>query len=172
MGHFIGLALGIGAATVLDLMLIRYFLTQKITTEKWHVFLTVTYLVNAGLTLLWITGISFLILYSYTDPHLLHNQKIMAKVIIVSCLTLNGFYIHFRVLPYLADQIFEGMTNFQKTSFLTSGAVSATSWYVPLMLGTMVQLNFTVPAWIILGGWASLVVLFSIVINLVIRRFP
>lgn len=51
--HFIGLALGLGGATVLDLMLMRFFVSEKITPEKWIVFKFVSRLVNVGLLVLW-----------------------------------------------------------------------------------------------------------------------
>jgi len=152
--HFIGLALGLGAATLLDLMLLRFFLTRSITRELMSVFRFATRVVNIGLIILWITGIAFMVHYAIFDPIKLTNGKIWAKLSIVAVLTLNGVFIHAFLLPRLDARIgrplFAGMSRGERLTMQFSGAVSVTSWYVPAMLGAFPQLNFAVPATTIL----------------------
>ncbi len=174
--HFVGLALGLGGATVLDLMLVRFFISDRITPEKWIVFRFVSTLVNIGLMLLWLTGLGFLLHYVFFDPIKLTNDKIWAKLAIVWVLSVNGLFIHAVVLPRIEQQIgrplFSSMGKWQRRVFLASGAVSAVSWYVPVALGALVQFNFTVPASAILSVYAMVLGLAVVAVNLIVHAFP
>jgi hypothetical protein len=161
--HFIGLALGLGAATLLDLMLVRFFVRETISSESWKIVHFFSRIVNIGLVVLWVTGIGFIVHYGLFDPAKLMNEKIWAKLAIVLVLSLNGIFIHAIVLPRIKAQIgktlLAGMSRFQRSAFLISGAISATSWYVPVILGAFPQLNFSVPATTILLTYSLLLVL-------------
>lgn len=147
--HFIGLSMGLGAATLLDLMIIRFFLGQEMTQQKFEMFNFLADLVNVGLKLLWVTGISFLVFYYFNDPVKLGNEKVWAKMVIVGILTINGWFIHRSILPFMHGQI--GMTMLQgvafrkKFAFVTMGMVSFVSWYGPVIIANLPQLNFQVP---------------------------
>jgi hypothetical protein len=66
---------------------------------------------------------------------------------------------HNVTLPLIRGRIgrsmFDGMAPRQRSVLLASGAISATSWYVPLVLGAAPQLNFS-PALPILLAYALL----------------
>ncbi|MBY6055562.1 hypothetical protein [Leisingera daeponensis] len=159
--HFIGLAAGLGSATLLDLLLLRFFLRGEVTAERVAVFEFASKVVDAGLKLLWLTGFGFLLHYALADPVKLENPKVHAKLLVVAVLTLNGLFIHAVVLPHLRRQtgrpLFQGMGAGQRTLFAASGAVSAVSWYMPVALGAFPQLNFTLPAAQILTGYLLLI---------------
>lgn len=159
--HFVGLAAGLGGATLLDLMLLRFFVRQQICAEQVAVFEFSSKVVNTGLKLLWLTGFGFLLHYALFDPVNLQNPKVHAKLAVVVILTLNGVFIHMTVLPHLRRQIgrtlFHGTGGLQRSVFVVSGAVSAVSWYTPVVLGVFSQLNFSVPATQILVGYLLLV---------------
>ncbi len=174
--HFIGLALGLGAATVLDLMIFRFFLNGKVTSERWAIFDFGSKIVNAGLLLLWITGFGFLAYYGAFEPIKFGNEKVWAKMLIVLILTINGLFIHAVILPKVKAQIgrslLAGMSTRQKSVLLTSGAISATSWYVPLLLGALPQLNFVVPMTTILLAYALILALVAAVSHGVLLVVP
>ncbi len=158
--HFMGLALGLGAATVLDLLVLRFLITGKITQDHWKVFHFGSQVVNWGLITLWVTGFGFLAYYGVFDPEKLGNEKVWAKMTIVLILTINGIFIHSVILPRIKKQIgrplMDGMSSSQRSVFIVSGAISAVSWYVPMMLGALPQLNFAVPMTTILLAYAAL----------------
>jgi hypothetical protein len=158
--HFIGLALGLGAATLLDLMLLRFFVREPISRQNWKLVHFSANIVNIGLLLLWASGIGFIVHYALFDPAKLMNQKIWAKLAIVFVLSVNGLFIHSAILPRIKAQLgrtlFDGMSRFQKSVFLISGGISVTSWYVPVALGAFPQLNFAVPATTILMTYGIL----------------
>ncbi|WP_306114093.1 MULTISPECIES: hypothetical protein [unclassified Roseovarius] len=169
--HFIGLALGLGGATLLDLMLFRFFLRRPITPEAYSIFVSSTRVVDLGLRILWLTGLGFLVFYALTDPGKLANPKVHAKFVIVTILTLNGIFIHRAILPVIGEQVgrslFDGVGALRRTVFSCSAAISVTSWYVPVALGVFSQLNNTVPAVEILAAYALLMVVTVVIINCV-----
>ena len=77
--HFIGLSLGVGAATALDFIALRFFVGERVTKERLDVFEFGTHLVNAGLAILWISGFVFLALYYFFDPIKLTNEKVWGQ---------------------------------------------------------------------------------------------
>ena len=170
--HFIGLAMGLGGATLLDLMLLRFFVRGRITEDTYSVFAFASRVVDAGLRLLWITGLGFLFLYALTAPELLTNPKVHAKLAIVAILTLNGFFIHQIVLPSLRRQIgqtlFAGVTRSRRVIFVTSGAISVVSWYIPVALGAFPQLNFHVSATTLLLGYLGLIAVAAVAMQALI----
>jgi hypothetical protein len=148
--HFVGLALGLGTATFLDLLLLRFMMWGNITRSQAQAFQFGTKVVTAGLVILWVTGLLFLLFYWAFDPAKLGNPKIWAKLSIVGVLTANAFYLHAVVLPVVERQIsralFVGTTVPERMMMVIGGAISAVSWYVPVGLGVIPQLNFSVSA--------------------------
>ncbi len=160
--HFCGLVLGVGAATLLDLIIARFVLMRDISKEHIHVIDFSSRIVTVGLSLLWISGLGFLIYYGFFDPVKLQNPKIWAKIAIVAVLTINGILVHFFVLPRIRNQVgkrlLDGLSQFHCSLLLLAGTVSVISWYVPLILGAIPQLNFVVPAEVILVSYALLLI--------------
>jgi hypothetical protein len=110
--------------------------------------------------MLWASGIGFLTHYYMFNPTALENLKVFAKIAIVGILTVNGMLIHNHVLPVIernvGRRLFDGISIRHKSWMLAAGAVSATSWYVPLALGALREFNFVVPATQILMVYAAL----------------
>lgn len=145
--HLLGLSLGVGGALTLDLYAFRYFYLTRITLEKLLVFQFIARIVTLGLAILWATGIAFLVLYYRHQPELLANQKIWAKLVIVTVLTINGFYLHQKVFPImrrnLGHSLFYRVSVDEKATMFTLSAISLVSWIFPLVLGIAESLNFT-----------------------------
>lgn len=157
--HFIGLALGLGTATFLDLMILRFMLRNKIRRSHADAFEFGTKVVTAGLVMLWISGLGFLLYYWGFDPEKLGNPKIWAKLCIVGALSANAVYLHKLVLPLVQLQVsrtlFGGLTLGQRVKMVIGGTTSATAWYVPVALATIPQFNNSIPAnhlWAIFCG--------------------
>ncbi|MGR3759984.1 hypothetical protein ACUXV3_07595 [Roseobacteraceae bacterium NS-SX3] len=172
--HFAGFAIGLGGATLLDLMLLRFAVLRHVSADTAAFAAFASRIIGAGLKLLWLTGLGFLLLYALSDPANLSNPKVHAKLLIVAILTVNGGFIHLVVLPFLRRQtgrrLFEGMGTRQRYAFLASGAVSVVSWYTPAALGVFSQLNHTVPAAAILLAYLGLIALMLAVMAAAARR--
>lgn len=171
--HFVGLAMGLGAATLLDLTILRFFFRKPIGQESIEIVEFASRVVDLGLKILWITGFGFLLHYAILEPAKLANPKIYAKLAIVATLTLNGAFIHAVVLPGLRAQkgrfIFSGVTPARRFAFILSGAISVVSWYVPVMLGAFSQLNHAVPAAAILTVYVLLVAWVAVAMHFLTR---
>jgi hypothetical protein len=126
-------------------------------------------IVTIGLGLLWISGIGFLIHYGVFEPAKLQNPKIWAKIAIVAVLSVNGLLLHYFVLPRIRNQVgkrlLDGLSPFDCSLVLLAGTVSTISWYVPLILGAIPQLNYVVPAEVILSIYALLLIAVNTVIQ-------
>ncbi|WP_199720936.1 hypothetical protein [Azospirillum cavernae] len=167
--HFIGLVLGLGAATLLDLMLFKRR-KEPLTDDMVATVEMFSKVVFFGLALLWISGVGFLLHYAQFDPQKLANPKVLAKIVIVFILSINGFFIHSLVLPHIRANVgwpcLAQLNRGRRWLFCSIGAVSAVSWYAPLLLGAVPQFNFVVPTLTILTGYAiilSLAMLAAIV---------
>jgi hypothetical protein len=160
--HFAGIILGIGAATLLDLIIFRFVLTRRIEDAQVRVIVFSSHIITAGLVLLWISGVGFFVYYWFNDPGKIDNPKLVAKVIIVGVLTLNALLVHSFVLPQvetsIGQRLLDGVSAARSFCLIFIGTLSAISWYVPLILGIVPQFNNTLPAEIILAGYATLII--------------
>ena len=155
--HFVGLALGLGGATLLELIVLRFLVLNAVLEEHCRIIAFSSRIVAVGLALLWLSGVGFLLHYGLFDPAKLGNPKLLAKFAIVAVLTLNGAFVHRFVLPFtygsIGRPLFRGIGRARRSLLLTTGVISAVSWYGALLLGSIPQLNFTVPTWAILAAY-------------------
>jgi len=170
LGHFAGIIFGIGAATLLDFIILRFVVLGRILPSVIRIVEFSSKFVTVGLVLLWLSGVGFFVYYGFYDPSKLSNPKLVAKVIIVGVLTVNAFFIHCFVLPQISEQLgrrlLDGLSQFHCTLLLMIGTISVISWYVPLVLGIVSQLN-NVAAERILADYSMLVILVNLAIQTV-----
>lgn len=166
--HLAGLALGLGGAWLLDMYIVKNLVHKPITEEKYKFIHFSANIVTIGLAILWISGIAFIAFYYFFTPEYLHNQKVWAKVFVVTVLTANGFLIHKVLLPKLKQSIGSPMLSAfsYKTSYLMMvvGTVSCVSWLYPVILGVTKSLNFTVSAYNIIGFYFVMLI-FGLIIG-------
>lgn len=161
--HLAGLALGLGGAVLLDMLAIRFLIKQKISAEFYEIFKHSSQVVFWGLCLLWLSGIAYLAYYYLADYHSLFNQKVWAKLFIVVILSVNGWWIHRRILPLMQGSIngylFKTLSVNQRRVLLCSSVISILSWGIPLLLGACKELNFCISAFTILFIYFTLLIL-------------
>ncbi len=159
--HLIGVAFGIGASTILDLRTLRLLRGGPITEQDLAFAAVLSTFVRIGLVLLLISGLGCLLRLWLVTPDLLGNPKLHAKLAIVGVLTLNGCLIETIALPLLRRQcggpLFEGVSYRTQVAVLAMGVVSATSWYLPFLLGVARELNFGPSALTILAAYLALI---------------
>ncbi len=147
--HLIGLALGAGAAFFLDLVIMKFCITHRISRGKFQFIEFATRITFVGLALLWSTGLIFLSYLAATGPEALANPKIWAKLSIVAILTINGIYIHNAILPAIkrniGKTIFQGIGIGRQNLMLASGAISTVSWITPIILGALRDIDLGLP---------------------------
>jgi hypothetical protein len=176
--HLLGLIMGFGGAVLLDLTIFKHGVLRPISKYTIHQTELLSRFVTWGLILLWGTGLGLIAINLMDKPEYLTNQKLWAKMAIVVVLTINGVFVHNKVLPILREKIGERifeMTKKRETLLLTLvGSVSFVSWTTPFILGKASELNYVTPMWVImafyfavlLAMWAAMFVIMSSVSKL------
>lgn len=159
--HLVGLIMGFGGAVLLDLTIFKHGVLRPISQYTIHQTELLSRFVTWGLILLWGTGFGLIAINLIDKPEYLTNQKLWAKMAIVVLLTINGVFVHNRVLPILrqkvGQRIFE-MAKKRETLLLTLvGSVSFVSWTTPFVLGKASELNYVTPMWVIMAAYFAAV---------------
>jgi hypothetical protein len=169
--HLLGLAFGLGGALILDILLLREF-GNIIHKEQLKLIATVSRLVTWGLVILWLSGLSFIAYYYLFTPEYLYNEKVWAKVVVVSVLTLNGYFVHSVILPALKRSMGKKMINAlsyeEMKSVFSIGTVSFVSWFFPTILGVAKTLNFSVQMTDIVSAYLAMLLLAILFSNLML----
>lgn len=155
IGHAIAAGIGLGAATVSDVLFFKFIKDGKVTSTETPILDTMTAIVWVAIILLIATGAMLFM----SDPlGYVESPKFMVKMIVVAVIAVNGAimtnYLHKRM---------------QKISFVTeadaivkriafaAGAVSASSWYLSFILGSIRSIPFSMTVGIV--GYATLLVI-------------
>jgi len=163
LGHMLALALGLGAALLADWVVLRK-LTFGIVSQKAAGQLDdLSHAVSAGLALIWVTGALLVADNALDAPASIMNQKLWAKLVIVTLLTLNAVLLHRMVLPRATSRIGQPLfeTRFDRVSLVSVllGAISAVSWMFAAYLGVARELNGKANLVPILGAYLAAVLL-------------
>ena len=163
LSHMLALALGLGAALLADWVVLRR-LTFGIVSQKAAGQLDdLSHAVSAGLALIWVTGALLVADNALDAPASILNQKLWAKLVIVTVLTLNAVLLHRMVLPRATSRIGQPLfeTRFDRVSSVSVllGAISAVSWMFAAYLGVARELNGKANLGPILGAYLAAVLL-------------
>ena len=114
--------------------------------------------VAIALGALWLTGLSII----YVDTHfalavMLAKPKLMAKLTVVVLLTLNGIFMHAKVLPALQRVYARAQGQVVARLATRVGAISAAGWVFGVFLGVAKPLAPIL-------GYAGFMVLFAAVV--------
>lgn len=117
--HLIGVALGVGGATFIEIFLTRSLMDGVIDPTE-SGFLKIVYrVVRVGLVLSLFTGFGFLVLYiAHGQFFKLYNPVLWAKLTIVSIIAINAILLQMH-----------------KISLWLGSAFSFISWYAALIVG-------------------------------------
>jgi hypothetical protein len=161
--HVLALCIGFGAAIFADIVVLTRGVFRPVQERMIETMEVLSKAAAAGLALLWITGLILVGLKINADPAVMHNEKLWAKVLIVTILTLNGTFIHLVILPMLrlikGQRIFDALSLPGVLLLTLSAAVSSASWSTPVLLGVATELNFKVSFASVCTLYASAVVI-------------
>jgi hypothetical protein len=116
--HLVGLGLGLGGATISDLLILRRmvrgepFPTDQLKDLSWAIWIGVATLTASGL-----------LLFAMKPTTYLHSSGFVAKMIVVGVLVLNGLVLHMRLSTLRLS-----------TVALLFGAISSVSWYASMAI--------------------------------------
>lgn len=181
IAHLLGLIMGLGGALLLDFSLVTRAIIRPISAYTLHHAEVMSRIVTAGLAILWLTGFGLIFVNLADKPDYLNNPKLWAKIIIVLILTINGWYIHNSILPFVKSRLgYRLLFKIRRATvarFCFVASISFMSWTIPFILGKASELNFVTPMWLILSVYAGCVIglwgiMFLIMIGLLrIQRF-
>lgn len=144
--HLMGFAVGVGAATTMDVMFARFLLS--LDSKNWHpeLYTTATRLIWFALALITLSGVG---LFLGDATRLLASSKFLVKMVVVLVVTVNGLLFGHHLAPRLASIFAQGETRQGLSAHLlrrlafASGAVSLTSWYSAVVLGGLSSVPLT-----------------------------
>ncbi|PIR05032.1 MAG: hypothetical protein COV57_01380 [Candidatus Liptonbacteria bacterium CG11_big_fil_rev_8_21_14_0_20_35_14] len=145
--HLLAMALGLGGATISDIMFFRFLRDLKISHFESSVLKTLSMIIWVGLGLAYISGIGLFL----ADPErLLESSKFLLKILVVLVITINGLFLNFYISPKLMKISFgkrhkhrDGELHYERKLAFAMGAISITSWYSAFVLGMMRGLPYS-----------------------------
>lgn len=172
MFHLLGAAIGVGSATVADILFIKFIKDFRISEMEASVLKTISQVIWLALAVIVLSGIGLFLSHA---EDLLDNAKFLVKMIVVAVIIANGAFLNLVVTPKLVEMSFkEGMGlgldkfRFERRAAFAMGAVSLTSWYATFILGVArgISINF----FSLLGLYAGLLVAAVIISQIIERR--
>ncbi len=145
LGHILALALGLGSALLADWIVLRKLAFGTVSQRAAGQLIDLSHAVCAGLVLIWITGALLVTDNALNAPASIMNQKLWAKLAIVTALTLNAVLLHKIAMPMVTRRVGQPLFGaaFDRLAMASTllGAVSMVSWVFSAYLGVARELN-------------------------------
>lgn len=166
-GHIIGTAIGLGGATIADILFFRSIRDKKISHDEYLTLKLLSKIIMTGFIFLIISGLGFLVLL-YVNYGSLAGMpdRMLAKLCIVAVIFLNSQVLARKVLPLLHQSIgknIQPILEQHSLVILTSGTVSIISWYSTIILAMWREIPFTFTE--IMGIYGGLLLAVLILLN-------
>lgn len=137
--HLLGAAVGIGGATISDVLFFKFLKDFRISETEADILGTLSQVIWFALCVVVISGIG---LYLPEMSRLNESPKFLVKMIVVGVIIINGAFLNLWITPKLVKISFGGSHNheagelvlFRRFAFAL-GAVSIISWYSAFVLG-------------------------------------
>ncbi len=167
--HILGTVLGLGGATVADILFFRFLKDYKISRLECDVLSILKKVILGALSLIIASGIGLcftdMVLYSASGPFL-------AKMLIVGVITINGIALHLIIAPHLLRLDLKlhhkRHREWRRTAFALGG-ISVCSWYCAFfiaMLKSVLPQSFV----FLFGGYLALLLLTIVATQVIERR--
>lgn len=133
--HNIGFILGVGAATIADVLFFRSLKDSSISLEEKGTMDTLSNIIWLALAILVVSGLA---LFIPEQARLAASSKFLLKVVVVGGIIVNGFILNMVVAPNMRRLSFEGTVpakHLRRVAFALGG-ISFTSWYLAFFLGS------------------------------------
>jgi hypothetical protein len=166
--HVVALCVGFGAALLADFYVLTQGVLRPVTAQMIGSLRALSRAASIGLGLTWATGLVLVAMKFAADVHVVANEKLWAKTVIVLILSVNGLFIHRVVVPGLqcmeGRRIFDSLSLWGAAGVTFCAALSTASWTTPMVLGAAPELNFKVSfgevgllyGLVVLALWAGL----------------
>jgi uncharacterized membrane protein len=140
--HVLGVVIGLGGASIADFFFFKFLKDLRISPQESETLKTLSQVIWIGFAILLITGIGLVLA---NPDRLLHSDKFLVKVVILTVILINGAFLNFYVTPKLVSMNFgdeyknatTGRLRRERRTAFALGAISATSWYSAFILGSL-----------------------------------
>lgn len=139
--HLLAVALGLGGATISDIMFFKFLKDLRISEFEANILHTLSQIIWFALALFIISGLG---LYLPEAAELNQSAKFLVKMVVVGVIIVNGAFLNLSVAPNLVkisfgqshEHIAGELRQTRKLAYAL-GAVSIVSWYSAFLLGFM-----------------------------------
>lgn len=147
--HIVGVALGVGGATISDFAFLKFLKNGKITKGEFDLLKIISNVVWSGVFILAFSGFGIFLFLRIVSPEsvFIYDPRMLAHLTIFLVILLNGILMHIKVLPLIEKNTESSLASEELCSKLTvaftAGAISIVSWYTNLFLGSLRGLDFS-----------------------------
>lgn len=160
--HLLATCLALGSVLVMDYRLWYWRDRKPNNTVLARIRETQT-IASVSLATLWLTGGGLLVVgYSLEGVSYLMNEKVWAKLVVVTLLTLNGVLLHRVGFPALQEKSLSAQPRTDLLVLFLLGAVSTTSWLFAAFLGIARTWSHSLAVWEILAVFVTILGLAAI----------
>lgn len=139
--HLLGVVLGLGGATISDVLFFRFLKDLRISQFEANTLRSVSQVIWFGLAILIVSGLG---LYLPHAAELGESPKLLVKMIVVAVIIVNGAFLNLFIAPRLVRISFwdgdprppSEPKKIRRLAYAL-GAVSIVSWYSAFILGLM-----------------------------------
>lgn len=139
--HLLSMAIGLGGATMSDVLFLRFLRDFKVSAFEADVLRAISQVIWLSLAFVVMTGVG---LYLPEAARLNPSSKFLLKVTVVAVLLVNGAFLNLYISPRLVSLVFSrqpypGSTNMEwlRRLAFALGGVSIVSWYSAFTLGVL-----------------------------------
>jgi uncharacterized membrane protein len=159
--HLFGAALGVGAATITDLLFFNFLKDFRVSEKESEIFRLLSQVIWFALIILILSGAG---LFLPDSERLLASPKFLVKMIALAVIVINGAALNIFIAPKMVKICFGGphaheageLHHLRRLSYAL-GAISLVSWYSVFILGFLKA--SPLPFLPLLGVYALLLVL-------------
>lgn len=138
--HVVGTALGVGAATFLEVLSIKFLKDGKVDIFEHDVLRICINVLRAGLIIVTFSGFGIMVLgrLRFLGPEAYYSPRFLAKITVVLVLLLVAFLMNFRLI-----------------NLKVGSAISTASWYAALIFGLWRNAKYSF--WVLMALYALLI---------------
>jgi len=145
-GHVFFMAVGLGGATIADVLFFKFLRDHTISKNKLTVMNTMSQVIWVALVGIVVSG---LMLFLPNVESYLESGRFVGKMTIVTVLLVNGALLNFwiapkmtRIFPEKGRSLTSSLRRLRKFAFAL-GAISIVSWYSVFILGSLRTFDFS-----------------------------
>ena len=159
--HVLTVAIGIGGATVSDILFFKFLKDYRISKKEAEVLHVLKDVILTTIVLIALTGIVLFL----AKPELSGSGPFLVKSIATAVLIVNGICLHVFIAPHLIHLNLKGKQKMRRGWYRLAfalGAISVSSWYSVFLIAS---LKHVLPQDFLVLLGAYLCVLFSVILS-------